>query len=114
MGPVRRLVVAGLVLAAGLWPVASANAGLLDCFGHKDCPKPSYSPFHYWVPNAVRVYDCVCGPHLDVYAPARHPEIQPDYVILRFPCPAAEPSATIIEAPLAPPESKASYILGPR
>ena len=114
MGRMRRLAVAGLVFAAGFWPVAAARAGLFDWFGHKDCPKPTYSPFRYWAPRAARAYDAVCGPKLSVHAPVRHPGVQPDFVILRYPCPAAPPAATIIEAPLAPPTSKAQYILGTR
>jgi len=108
----KRLAVAGLVLAAGLIPASAARAGLLDCLCY--CEKPTYSPAHYWAPAAVQVYDRACGPKVGLYAPNRHPDIPPDYCILKFRCPPALPVETIIDAPLAPPTSQARYILGPR
>src|SRR5436190_7631004 len=95
---IRQLAVTALVLAAGLVLGNTADAGpLKDWFYHRDCPPPDYSPFRYWVPGAARVHDKVHGPHLDVYAPDRHPEIPPTYITLTFPCPPVEPAGTLIE-----------------
>ncbi len=110
MMPIRRLMVVGLVLAAGLAMATSASAGpLLACFGHRDDPPPSYSPVRYWAPRVARANDCVHGPRLSVYPPDRHPEIHPDYVIIKYPHPAVDPAATIIEPPTPPAESRFRY-----
>src|SRR6266536_4436995 len=113
MARIRRLLVAALVLVAGLVPARTAKAGgLLDWFGCGDCPPPSYSPFRYWTPGPARVYDCIHGPQLGVHAPDRHPEIKPTTLVLPFPCPAADPADTIIERPKPPPESAFRYLGG--
>ncbi|MBI1917476.1 MAG: hypothetical protein HYS12_22480 [Planctomycetes bacterium] len=110
---IRRLMVAALVLVAGLVPASTAHGGpLLDCLGIGHCPPPSYSPFRYWAPRLARVNDCIHGPRLSVYAPDRHPEIPPTFVVLPFPCPAADPAATIIERPTPPAESAFRYLGG--
>jgi hypothetical protein len=111
----RRLTVAAVVVAAWWGLPRPARAGsLLEWLGHDKCPPPTYSPFRYWTPAPARVYDCTCGPKLSVYAPDRHPEIPPTYATLNFKCPPVTPAETIIEAPLAPEDSRARYLLGPR
>ena len=110
MARIRRLTVAGMVLAAGLLAASTASAGpLVGWFTHEDSPPPSYSPFRYWTPRAARVSDKIHGPRLSVYAPDRHPEIAPDYVIIKFPHPAADPASTIIEPPTPPVTSRFRY-----
>jgi hypothetical protein len=107
---IRRLTLAALVLCAGLAPASTASAGpLKDWLCGGDCPTPSYSPFRYWAPRLARCSDDVHGPKLDVYAPDRHPEITASYTILKFPCPAVDPAATIIEPPSAPATSRFRY-----
>src|SRR5229473_1041618 len=107
---IRRLTLAALVLCAGLVPASTATAGpLKDWLCPSDCPTPSYSPFRYWAPRMARVNDDIHGPKLNVYAPDRHPEITPTHTILKFPCPAVEPAATVIEPPSAPATSRFRY-----
>jgi hypothetical protein len=87
-----------------------ATAGpLLDWFCPNDCPPPSYSPARFWAPAAARVHDFCHGPKIPVYPPDRHPEIPPTFTILKYPCPAALPAATIIEPPTPPADSKFKY-----
>jgi hypothetical protein len=105
------LSVAALIVFAGLAPARKANAGPIKdwlCPGG-DCPSPSYSPFRYWAPRLARVHDATHGPRLSVYAPDRHPEISPTFTILRFPCPAVDPAATLIEPPTPPASSRFRY-----
>ena len=78
MVPIRRLTLAALALAAGLVTVGAARAGpLASWLNPCSAPSPSYSPFRYWAPRLARVYDCIHGPRLSVYAPDRHPESRP-------------------------------------
>lgn len=95
-----------LVLIAGLSFSTRASAGW---FGHHDDPPPSYSPFRYWTPGLARLHDHFHGPYLSPYAPDRHPEIPPDYAILKFPHPVADPAATLIPVPTPPPTSRFRY-----
>ena len=94
------------LLTAGL---AMANAAWADppCAG--DCPRPSYSPLRYWAPRVPRAGDWCHGPWLSVTAPDRHPEIPPDFIHIRYHCPAAGPAMTRIQSPTPPPESKFHY-----
>ncbi len=106
---IRRLALAVLVVAAGLVAGSPVGAGpLKDFFCPCDCPPPDYSPLHYWTPGLVRLHDAH-GPKLGVYAPDRHPEIPPTYTILKFPCPAVDPAATLIEPPTPPATSRFKY-----
>jgi hypothetical protein len=97
---------AALLLAALLLAPASAKAGPLLDWLHHTCPRPTYSPFRYWAPGGAYIYDCVHGPRLSVYATNLHPEIPPSFIILKYPCPPADPAATLIPVPTPPPESK--------
>ena len=89
--------------------VASCQRPSDFLFCRGDCPPPSYSPLRYWTPGLARLHDDCHGPKLNVYAPDRHPEIPPTVTILKFPCPAALPGATIIEPPTPPPTSRFRY-----
>jgi hypothetical protein len=110
MVPVRWLTVMALVLAAGLASTSTANASpLKDLSCDGDCAQPSYSPFRYWAARAARLGDNVRGPRLTVEAPDRHPEIPATFTILKFPCPAVDPAATIIEPPTPPATSRFRY-----
>ena len=107
---IRRLTFAALLFAAGLVPVSTASAGpVMDWLFPDDGPTPSYSPLRYWAPAVGHVHDNLQGPKISVYPPDRHPEIQPNYTILKYPCPAAPPAATIIEPPTPPAESRFRY-----
>ncbi len=90
------VLVAGLLTpAAGrAWP----TAGWCNPPG---CPKPCYSPFHYWTPQLYRVYACCHNPHEPIYAVDRCPEIQPGYQVQTFPCPPVPPAA--LYGPAKPP-----------
>jgi hypothetical protein len=100
---------AAMVLVTVLVSARAATAGPLDFFCHGDCPRPSYSPLRYWVPGLARLHDDCRGPKLNVYPPDRHPEIPPNVTILKFPCPAVAPGATIIEPPTPPATSRFRY-----
>jgi hypothetical protein len=106
---IRRLTVAALVLAAVLAPARPARAGQLWDWLCGSCPPPSYSPARLWAPRLARVSDRVHGPKVDVYPPDRHPEVPPDFIILKYPCPAVEPAATLIERPTPPATSRFRY-----
>jgi hypothetical protein len=105
-----RTLTAVLVVAAGLATAIPARAGVLaDLFGCGDCPRPDYSPIHYWVPRAVKVHDCLHGPRLPVYGPEIHPEVPPGTYTIQFPCPAAAPADTLIPTPMPPASSRFRY-----
>jgi hypothetical protein len=105
-----RGIIAALTAVAGVLSASTASAGpLADWFGPAAAPGTSYSPFRFWAPGAARVVDDLHGPKLDVYAPDRHPEIPPTYVVLQFPRPAVDPAATIIEPPAPPATSRFKY-----
>jgi hypothetical protein len=107
---IRRLLTTALVLAAVLCCARTASAGpILDWLFPDDGPAPTYSLLRYWAPRLGRVNDEVHGPKLSVYAPDRHPEIQPTYTILQFPCQPVLPAATIIEPPTPPATSRFKY-----
>jgi hypothetical protein len=105
---VRRFVLAALAVAAGLLLPRPASAESLKewLFPQSDT---SYSAFRYWTPGLARVHDDCHGPRLNPYAPDRHPEITPTYIILKFPCPAVDAAATIIEPPTPPATSRFKY-----
>jgi hypothetical protein len=84
---------AAVALAVGLVLPAQARAGSLLGLWHRDCPPSSYSPCHYWTPALYRVCAAVHGPKLGVYPPDRFPSVPPNYLIIRYPCPAAEPGS---------------------
>jgi hypothetical protein len=99
MTRIRLMALALLAVAVGLVP-GTANAWpLLDRFCYGDCQRPSYSPWRYWAPGPARVSDCVHGPRLSSYAPNTHPETAPTFTVLKFPCQAADPAATLIPVP---------------
>jgi hypothetical protein len=47
----------------------------------------------------ARISDCVHRPRLCACSPDTHPEIPPTYIILKYPCRAADPAATLIPLP---------------
>ena len=105
---IRRLTFAALALAAALVSPRPANADpLKDNLSYS--AGPSYSPFRYWAPGAARLSDDIHGPKLDVYAPDRHPEIPPTFIVLRFCRQPVDPAATLIEPPTPPAESRFRY-----
>ena len=106
MGYIRGLVIAATTLVAA----ATASAGPFGYWTTPTGDQPaSYSPFNYLTPEAVRLHEKHCGPHLSVYAPDRHPEIPATVTILKYCHPAAEPGATIIEPPTPPATSQFRY-----
>ncbi len=107
---IRRLTVVLLVVVAGLFGTRTASAGpILDWLFPDDGPTPTYSPGRYWAPGLGHLNDNVHGPKISVYPPDRHPEIQPTYTILKFPCQPVDPAATIIEPPTPPATSRFKY-----
>jgi hypothetical protein len=83
---------AGLVLGALLLAAGEGHAGPWFGWHKADCPRPSYSPCHYWTPSLYRVNACLHGPHLSVYPPDRAPGLAPSYLINRYPCPVTDPT----------------------
>jgi hypothetical protein len=104
----RRRPLAMVVLVAALAGASSASAGPFGWIFPNESQPNSYTPWYTWAPRAERVHD-LHGPKLDVYPPDRHPEITPEYNILRFPCPAVDPAATLIERASPPASSKFRY-----
>jgi hypothetical protein len=95
-----------MLVAGFLLPGAATAGPILEWFGC-DCPPPEfYSPYRYWTPGLARLHDKCHGPKTNVYPPDRHPEIPITFTILRFPCPAVDPAATLIEPPTPPAESR--------
>jgi len=110
MTRIHRLTVIGLVLVGGLMSAGRVSAGpLADWLGCGNCPPPDYSPLRYWTPGAARVYDCVHGSRLSMYATNLHPDIPPTTYILEYPCPPADPAQTLIPIPTPPPTSRFRY-----
>lgn len=97
MGRVQRFLLAWMLIPAFLILAPTAiHAGPIFHPHRTDCPKPSYSPAHYWTPSLFRINACIHGPRVDLYAPDRVPGIPPRYQIQPFPCPATDP-ATIYQ-----------------
>jgi len=70
----------------------------------KHCPKPSYSPLHYWVPQLYRVvYQHHVPPGLYAVNES-YSHLQPRFVICPYPCPPV-PAADRCSPYLAPPAS---------
>ncbi len=98
----RRILLLTIVLAVSLWLPAQGKAGpMVDpLLGHPVCPKPSYSPLHYWTPAIYCIY-CLRHdpvPSLDQYPRGPNAEITPSYRIIKYPCPAADP----VDVPYGP------------
>ena len=106
---IQRRMLALIVLLAVVATASTANAGPFGWLFPSESQPNSYSPVRYWAPGAARFSDDVHGPRINVYAPDRHPEIPPTYNNLRFPCPAVDPAATLIERASPPATSKFRY-----
>src|SRR5260370_39875000 len=99
-----------LLFSAGLLSARAASAGpVMDWIFPAAGAGSSYSPFRYWAPGPARVRDDIHGPKIDVYAPDRHPEIPPTYIVLQFDHPAVTPAATTIQPPTPPATSRFKY-----
>ncbi len=113
MARIRRLTLAGLLLAGTLLPVNGVSAGpIADWLGCGDCPPPAYSPARYWAPRLARLYDCLHGPRQPLYATNLHPDIPPNTYVLNYPCPPAAPAQTLIPVPTPPSTSRFQYLSG--
>ena len=83
---------AALVLLALGMPRVAVAAPRYD-----GCPGPCYSCKHYWTPQLWRVHSCLFCPKLNVYAPDRHPEIEPTFKAVRFKCPPVEAQRSSVD-----------------
>jgi hypothetical protein len=102
MNTARKVLLAALLLA-GLAAPARADSLLGEHLRrHKNCPKPSYSPVHYWAPTLVRVRAHFHGPRVSPYVPDRHPGDPADMAIIKYPCPAVDPAALVGDRQLLP------------
>ena len=87
-------------LVFGVWCLMFLHAGtaaagpIWDWMCGNPCPPPTYCPARYWAPNMARAYDCLCGPHISVYAPDRHPEVPATVTVFKYRCKPAPPDAT--------------------
>jgi hypothetical protein len=89
----------GLLVSVGLvWPTSSFAGGL---FWHDDCPKPDYSPLHYWAPTLYRCRAYHHDPQY-IYPPLLEPRITPGCHIQRFPCPPVPPAVSAADYPVPP------------
>ena len=109
MGKIQRRMLALMVLLAAVATASTASAGPFDWLFPSESQPNSYSPARYWAPRPAKLSDDIHGPRIDVYAPDRHPEITPTYTTLKFPCPSADPAATLIERASPPATSKFRY-----
>jgi hypothetical protein len=81
-----------LAVATVLGASAQARAGLFD-FHKAGCPKPSYSPLHYWTPSLCRAGAIIFHhPRESLYAPDRAPGIPARSQVIRYPCPQVDPT----------------------
>lgn len=109
MAKIGGLTTVAVVVAGMLLQPVPATAGPWWDWVCGKCPPPSYCALRYWTPTAARAYDCVKGPHLNVYPPDRHPEIPATMDILHYPCPPVPDRATLYTVPSPPAESRFQY-----
>jgi hypothetical protein len=70
---------------------------------HAKCPKPSYSPLHYWVPAVDRCYAFYSGRPLHyIYAPVSYPTVPLHFQSTRYPCPPVPPAVFASNYPWFP------------
>jgi hypothetical protein len=81
----------GLSLLAGL-VMPERSAAEHPWLQHLHCPKPSYSPLHYWTPTLYRVAACLHGPHVPLIAPVRCLPAGGNGRIVPYPCPPVDPA----------------------
>ena len=88
---------AALGLLVGLLAPGAASAGpYLGEWGlwyhPHDCPRGSYSPWHYWFRGYYRIR-AFCNPsYLDQYPPGPCPPVEPSFEVKRYPCPPIPPA----------------------
>jgi hypothetical protein len=61
------------------------------------CPKPCYSPKHYWAPELWRIHSCLFCPKMNTVAPNRHPEIEPTFKADRWKCQPVDPQQSSVD-----------------
>ena len=86
----RQRLLAVVVLALLGW--TNAQAGPLKLFHNPDCPRPSYSPLHYWAPTLVRLHATVHRTGLP-HPEDRYPGVPITHEIVPYHCPAIPPEA---------------------
>jgi hypothetical protein len=64
---------------------------------YRDCPRSCYSCVHYWAPTLYKINYCFHGRRMNTYAPDRHPEIEPSFKMVRFPCPPVNAQAASVD-----------------
>jgi hypothetical protein len=69
---------------AGAWPYSRH-------FDPPGCPRPSYSPLHYWTPELVRVHQRFHSPQVPMNAMDLNEGIPAPVDILKYKCPGAPP-----------------------
>src|SRR5262249_15031909 len=90
------------VLLLTLWisaPTVVRAGPIFDAVCHRqgDCPKPSYSPWHFWTPTLVRCYERRQGGVQEFYTPTSFPEVGGNTRLLQYPCPGVEPAVAANE-----------------
>jgi hypothetical protein len=88
-----RMVLAAAALLLGLLMPRAAVAAP----GYDGCPGPCYSCKHYWAPQLWRVHSCLFCPKMNIYAPDRHPDIQPTFKAMRYKCPPVDPQQSSVD-----------------
>jgi len=88
-----RICFAVAVLLLGLLTAQAAVAAP----GYDDCPGPCYSCKHYWTPQLWRIHSCLFCPKMNVYAPNRHPDIEPSFKAVRFKCPPVDAQRSSVD-----------------
>lgn len=89
----------GAWVAAGLLTLALGSPGSAGGPGapcaRDSCPKPSYSPCHYWVPSWCRLRAFCHPPALSLYASGPPTTAPAPQHVIGFPCPDAPPAAVV-------------------
>ncbi len=62
---------------------------------HHGCPKPSYSPCHYWAPAWYRVGAYLHPPALNLYTSGPPTNAPAPQHVIRFPCPPVSPEELV-------------------
>jgi hypothetical protein len=92
------VVLGVLLLPSGAW------AGTIFSGRHvpAECPRPSYSPIHYWAPYLIRVRDHFRSSRLSPVAVDYHPDVPAPQGILKYRCPAIPPAAAAADRQTLP------------
>lgn len=85
------LLLVGTFIASSVAQGAGIGASCSDSCA--DCPSPSYSRLHYWVPTLYRIHEHLHHPRPCGFGPDCHPQAPLRFQVDKYPCPAVPPAA---------------------